>query len=261
MKKLVLMTVLVVANAVNAAPFESSSGYTIDLPAGWTTTSKPDAAVVQLNHDGEGLAVKLKVDTKPTPLGAAEVERSRAADEASLKKHGAAYKSVPVEGPQIAGAPATHYGFVYRDPAGQVVVSRFAVFGRSRAADHQWAKLNAVFPRARIATASPALDKLLAGFRWKAETTTAVVTPASAPPKPPPDAVAVTVTHAPAPPPPKSEGSGGFGLQMNDMSAEDTKAMQQSVTGAISARTEEEKAQARQRTFGNTFNGGAGGNQ
>ena len=241
--------------ASQAAPYENAAGYALDLPPGWSSPSKPDAAPALFVHQGESITVKLTVVPKPAPMGAPEQERLKAQDEATLKKTIQAYKSVPVQGPLIANAPATHYGFLYKDATGAVMLSRFALFSRARATDHQWAKLNAVIPKSRLNTAVPQLEKLLAAFRWKAAgDTSALLTPPS------PSAVAptttpavVTMTDTPPPPPPGKGGSAGGRIKFKKMSDADARALSANVTEGLTARTEEEKAIARQRTFGDTF--------
>lgn len=237
-----------------AAPYENAAGYRVDLPAGWTTTSKPDASPALFTNGAESTTVKLIVLAKPGALGPSETERLKAADEASLKKSISAYRSVPVQGPLIANAPATHYGFLYKDATGAVMLSRFALFSRARASDHQWAKLNAVIPKAKLSTAVPALEKLFAAFRWKqAPAPDVAITEVKPPPAAGAVATPVAVTVTETPPKPGQGGRASGRIKFENMSEEEARAMSANVTEGLAARTEEEKAVARARTFGDSF--------
>jgi hypothetical protein len=259
MKRLAVL--LALAASAHAGGYENTTlGYLLDVPAGWETTSKPDAPAAVLTHAGTGMSVRFSGAVRGGALGAPEIERLKATDEAALKKRIAQYKSAPFNAPAtIGGCNASHYGFVYRDEKAQVMVSRFAAFSRSRGADHVWMKINAVFPKAAMTTATPAFESLLASLKWKEAASTP--TPAvveSAPPKVTPEQFVAENT---TPPPAKTEpastaGTYSYSKYVKPTNKKDAQRFENSFKPNAQPRTAEEQARAREFGLGGTFSPG-----
>lgn len=247
----VLALACVVAGATAAAAYENTTfNYAIELPAGWQATAKADSAVALFAAEEHGLTVKVSAVAKPAAMGAAEIERVRTADENALKKRIAQYKTASFATPAlIGGTPATNYGFVYRDEKGLVLVNRYAVISKSRGADHVWVRFVAQFPKAKLATATPALEKLMAAFAWKLGETPAVDAPPTVAPSEPPPTTTAIVKPQPMPvepPPVGAPGHGKFRLgKMRQTNATDAKTFENAFKAQERPRSEAEKERAR----------------
>lgn len=257
MRWLSIALLLALTATACAGVYENKTyGYELELGEGWSTTAKPDVSAAILAHAPSGMSVRVSATRRGGALGAPELERLHASDEAALKKRVSTYKNAPFATPAtIAGCPVTHYGFVYRDEKGQVTVSRYAAFSRARGAEHVWMKVNAVLPKSALATATPALEKLLASLKWK-EAPTAPAVVESAPPVEKPPEVTLEAPAKKVEIPTTTDGATDLSSLMQPMAKKEAKQFEESFKPTQQPRTAEEQARAREMGLGSTFSPG-----
>jgi len=247
------------APAIGAGYSNTLFSYAVDLPSGWQTVSSPSAPVVQFACPPREITLRLAATGKSSPLRDTEIARYKQQDESSIKTKSTSYKAIQVVGPKVAGGEAAHYGFVFKDKGGSVVVARFALFSRATPSGHTWVKMHATCPRARFADATKAIDAFLTAFRWVERPEVSPVASPTGPPTPPSQTVvAPEPSSSLAPgqqptPAKKSENATFWSTCRKKLNAQDAKAFHESFRGDGADRTEEEQALARQRILGGMF--------
>ncbi|MBI4859722.1 MAG: hypothetical protein HY815_05595 [Candidatus Riflebacteria bacterium] len=256
---LTLIVTCLLATGANATPYANTAFlYEVEMPAGWATASPADAPSAQFSLAAQETTVQIVAKKKPIALGPDAIVRIKQQDETGIKERSVGHKPWAVNGQEIAGQAATHYGFAYKDARGAVFATRYALLSRPEAGGGAiWFKIQATFPRPRLETANKAFEAFLQGFKIKEPAPTVTVQPTVAPPPttvPTPVHTTVTTQTSASPPPPPAAGpSSKYSRYVKPMDPARAKAVADSFTAVIKTRTAEEMERARQLGMGGIF--------
>lgn len=233
----------------------------VDLGTDWKATNAPEPDLVLFHSAPKfGIAAKLKLIRKAEAVNAQTAAKVRMADEERMRTQHPGCHSLKTAVSLVAGDPAVHYGFTFKDEQGIAKVAHCILWSHADGEGFIWLRMHAVYPAAAHTVSHAALSAFLTGFSWTNAPVARKLEPA-APAMPPAPAVDSTVVGAlvrpPAQPEPKAPQAddevNGYLADTRDMSEKDTKALVNSFKSDGDKRTEEQMERARQFFGGGMF--------